>query len=158
MENALRARPPLARFVVVANKAITNFVYAAYPCFLIWLFCVSGWQTALKALLIPAIGFCLLTLLRKAVNAPRPYEVFEVEPVIPKSTTGLSFPSRHTFSIFVIATTMLVCSPVAGVGVVALCLACVLGVLRVVGGVHFPRDVIAAVLLGVAVGALELLF
>lgn len=158
LQQYFHARPYAARFICAANTWVTRFVYAAYPCWLIWLFFTTGWQTALKALLIPAIGFCLLTVLRKAVNAPRPYEVFEASPIIPKNTSGLSFPSRHTFSIFVIATTMQICSPVAWVGPVALCLACVLAVLRVLGGVHFPRDVIAGALLGAAIGAIELLF
>lgn len=157
MENALRARPWAARFVCAANTWITRFVYTAYPCLLIWL-CASGVLThALVALIIPALGFGALTALRKAVNAPRPYELFKCSPVIPKNTQGLSFPSRHTFSIFVIATTFAIFCP-AWIGVLAYVLACALGALRIIGGVHFPRDVFAAALLGIAVGALELLF
>lgn len=156
MEDSLRARPKVARFVCAANTRITRFVYAAYPCLLVWLFVTKGWQNALIALAIPALGFAALTFLRKAVNAPRPYETFECDPIIPKSTKGLSFPSRHTFSIFVIATTFAVFCPV-WVGIIAYVLACTLGALRVIGGVHFPRDVIVAALLGIAIGALELL-
>ena len=37
MTDALRARPALARGVSLANKAITDVVYVAYPCLLAWL-------------------------------------------------------------------------------------------------------------------------
>ena len=34
MTNALRVRPAATRAVALANKAITNVVYVAYPCLL----------------------------------------------------------------------------------------------------------------------------
>ena len=37
MTDALRARPVLARGVSLANKVITDAVYVAYPCLLVWL-------------------------------------------------------------------------------------------------------------------------
>ena len=37
MTDALRARPALARGVSLANKIITDAVYVAYPCLLVWL-------------------------------------------------------------------------------------------------------------------------
>lgn len=65
---------------------------------------------------------------------------------------GKSFPSRHTFSAFAIAASWFVASvPVA---VVLLVAAGVLAVCRVLGGVHFPRDVVAGALIGSATGAL----
>ena len=36
MTDALRARPVLARGVSLANKVITDAVYVAYPCLLVW--------------------------------------------------------------------------------------------------------------------------
>ena len=134
MTDALRARPVLARGVSLANKVITDAVYVAYPCLLVW----------------------LVTVLRKVINAPRPYEVFDASPVIPKDTRGNSFPSRHAFSIFVIAMTFCACCPLAWVGPVMLVVGVLLAVIRVVSGVHFPRDVVVGALLGMLAGFMGL--
>lgn len=153
MTEGLRARPALARGVGIANKAITYAIYVAYPVFLIWLFATHDAHLA-PALLVPLVSFVLLTFLRGAVNAPRPYEVFDAAPVIPKDTKGKSFPSRHVFSIFVIGATILACAPSPAPGATILALGVALAAIRVVTGVHFPRDVVAGALLGAAAGSL----
>ena len=156
MTDALRARPVLARGVSLANKVITDAVYVAYPCLLVWLAYAAATGAAgaagmlLRAALVPGISFVLVTVLRKVINAPRPYEVFDAAPVIPKDTRGNSFPSRHAFSIFVIAMTFCTCCPLAGP--VMLAAGVLLAVIRVVSGVHFPRDVVVGALLGMLAG------
>ena len=158
MTEALRARPALARGVSLANKVITNAVYVAYPCLLAWLAYAAATGvtgaagTLLRAVLVPGVSFALVTVLRKAINAPRPYEVFEAAPVIPKDTRGNSFPSRHAFSIFVIAMTFCACCPLAWAGPVMLAAGVLLAVIRVVSGVHFPRDVVVGALSGMLAG------
>ena len=155
MTDALRARPVLARGVSLANKAITDVVYVAYPCLLVWLAYAAATGAAgmlLRAALVPGISFVLVTVLRKEINAPRPYEVFDAAPVIPKDTRGNSFPSRHVFSIFVIAMTFCACCPLAWAGPVMLAAGVLLAVIRVVSGVHFPCDVVVGALLGMLAG------
>lgn len=158
MTDALRARPVLARGVSLANKAITDVVYVAYPCLLVWLAYAAATGAAgatgmlLRAALVPGISFVLVTVLRKEINAPRPYEVFDAAPVIPKDTRGNSFPSRHAFSIFVIAMTFCACCPLAWAGPVMLAAGVLLAVIRVVSGVHFPCDVVVGALLGMLAG------
>lgn len=130
------------------NKALTYVCYVLYPSLLIWLFFRGGCSFAnldcWKALLVPMVGFALLTVIRKSINAPRPYEVMDIEPLIFKSTKGKSFPSRHVFSCFAIAMTWLYFFWPVGVFLllVGVDLACV----RVIGGVHWPKDVLAAAL------------
>lgn len=156
--DALRARPVLARGVSLANKVITDAVYVAYPCLLVWLAYAAATGAAgaagmlLRAALVPGISFALVTVLRKVINAPRPYEVFDAAPVIPKDTRGNSFPSRHAFSIFVIAMTFCACCPLAWAGPVMLVAGVLLAVIRVVSGVHFPCDVVVGALLGMLAG------
>ena len=72
------------------------------------------------------------------------------EPIIKRKGTGKSFPSRHTFSIFVIAVTVFYFWPVAGIitGIAG----AVLATVRVLGGVHFVRDVIAGAAIGIGCG------
>lgn len=148
------------------NKVLTNAIYVAYPCLLIWLawnalatdtLLGHGGITFLVALLVPAASFALLTVLRRAVNAPRPYEVFGIAPAIKKDTKGKSFPSRHVFSIFVIGMTFCFCCPLTWAGPLVLVMGVLLAAVRVVSGVHFTKDVLAAAALGILCGAVELL-
>lgn len=113
---------------------------------------IDGPAALLYAIAVPAISFVLVSLLRRCINAPRPYEVFNAQPVIAKDTLGKSFPSRHTFSIFIIGMTFYACCPLTWSGPAILALGCVLGAIRVLAGVHFPRDVIAGALAGILCG------
>lgn len=100
-----------------------------------------------------AACFVVMGLIRRWLNAPRPYEVFDIKPLVPKKDlkSGRSFPSRHAFCAFLIATMFaIVFQSVAGM--VPLLLAAALGAVRVLEGVHFPRDVVAGAVLGVAAG------
>lgn len=157
----LRSRPALAKAVIGTNKAITYAIYVAYPCLLAWLALHNGIEALTlgnidpqfwKALLVPAISFVAVSLFRKAFNAPRPYEMFGIPPVLAKDTVGKSFPSRHTFSIFVIGMTFLATCPAPWAGWLVLALGVCLATVRVLAGVHFPRDVVAGAVVGIACG------
>ena len=102
--------------------------------------------------LIPAAGFGLLSLVRRRLNRPRPYELYDLNPLIERDGSGESFPSRHAFSAFTIAAAWFSTAPL--VATFLLVAACLVGVCRVLGGVHFPRDVVAGALAGVVTGTL----
>ena len=58
----------------------------------------------LRFLLIPALVFVLVTILRKLLNIQRPYDRMNYTPFLPaKPGKGKSFPSRHTASAGAIA-------------------------------------------------------
>ena len=59
-------------------------------------------------------------------------------------------PSRHVFSCAVIA--MCVLSLSVPAGIVCLLFALILCVIRILGGVHYPRDVIAGLIIGILAG------
>ncbi len=42
-------------------------------------------------------NFLLLTLVNKWINQPRPYETWEIIPLLDKDSLGNSMPSRHVF-------------------------------------------------------------
>lgn len=95
----------------------------------------------LQFLLVPLSGLAVVSLLRNHVNLPRPYEQFKFTPLLPAKSVGHSFPSRHTTSAFLTAMSLLWLS--VSFGIYALCLASLIGVSRVLSGMHFPRDVLA---------------
>ena len=98
---------------------------------------------------MPGISFVLLSVVRKLINRPRPYETFDVPSVIKKDKKGESFPSRHVFSATIIAMTFLLMSPWSWLGVIFLFVSVMLAVVRVVSGVHFISDVIAGIVVAV---------
>ena len=93
------------------------------------------------------VPLAALTLVRARLDHPRPYEVYGMEPLIPKESSGKSFPSRHQYSICVIGTSLLYLQPKLGAAVLAMSV--LLGAARVSSGVHFPKDVAAGALVGV---------
>lgn len=174
----LRGREGIVRGLGLANRVIVGVFYLAYA-LLVGLI-LSGafgseglsavaavpgfkalafWDTPFRCLslaaavvVVPALGFVLLSVVRAKLDVPRPAEGAGIEPLVPRPGTGRSFPSRHAFSAFAVAACWWVASPT--VAVVLLMLACLLAVLRVIAGVHYPRDVVVGAAVGVATGAL----
>lgn len=152
MTQPFRDNKGLAKGIHIANKICTGIMYLAYPMLLVYLFFFgkeSGYFSLIKAIFVPAISFVLLSLFRKWVNRPRPYEKFHMPSVIEKDTKGQSFPSRHVFSATVIAMTFLLMSPWCWMGVIFLLVSLILAIVRVVSGVHFISDVVAGILVAV---------
>lgn len=145
----LRKNPEKTKRIVGMNQILTGVVFMVYPLYMAVLYGEKD-PKLLKTILVPAVSFVLLTILRKVINAPRPYEKFDIPPVIEKDTKGKSFPSRHVFSIFIIAVTIFYSHP--GPGILIGIMGVVMAIIRVCGGVHEPRDVIAGAVIGVLCG------
>lgn len=137
------------QILYIVNRISTALVYLIYPFILITL-ALSGEVLFWQVLLVPGVSFILVSLSRNYINAPRPYEVLDIAPIIEKNTKGRSFPSRHVFSAFIIATSLYHVSVTVGIAIMVIGI--ILAIVRVVGGVHFPRDVIAGALLGILLG------
>ena len=105
---------------------------------------------ALKLVVFAAVPFVAVSIMRRLIKAPRPYELYDFYGVPPKNKKGQSFPSRHVFSAFVIAALSYTVSPWLAAALLALgiCLA----VSRVLLGIHFIRDVVAGALIGIISG------
>lgn len=150
----LRKVPGLLRAVLLTNKILTYIIFAAYPVLLVWLFARDDGRFW-RVLLVPGVSFLIVTAVRKLINRRRPYESYAIDPLIRKDTRGKSMPSRHVFSSAVIAMMLLYVLPEAGV--VFLIFTALLAVIRVLGGVHYPSDVIAGLLIGVLSGTVVFL-
>ena len=131
-----RARPAALRALGYAQKISVLGVYLVYGAVL----AVTLWQRSgqfWRVLAVPAAVYVLGTLLRAAINRPRPF---------PKDTKGQSMPSRHCFSAAaIVAAAFTVWVPL---GVAACLLAAVVAVTRVLTGVHYPSDVLAGLAFG----------
>lgn len=148
MTQPFRDHPEMAKGIHIANKLCTGLMYLSYPLLIIFMILQKD-MNVIRAVLVPGISFVLLSLFRKVINRPRPYETFDVPSVIKKDTKGKSFPSRHVFSATIIAMTFLFMSPWTWLGVVFLGVSILLAIVRVISGVHFISDVGVGFIVGV---------
>jgi len=146
-----KKRPKLLKAVKILNFGITGLTMALYAGLLAWLF-ISKDQRFVRVFLTPGLSFLVVSAMREIIHAKRPYEVLDIKPLIPKNRKGGSFPSRHAYSTYVIAMSFYyICPPL---GIVFFVLGALMAYIRVIGGMHFPRDVIAGVLIGILSGAI----
>ena len=157
MEKTLRFvynSPRLSFWLKLLSFIISLLTVAAftYMFFALW---HESFFSASRMCLVCGIPFLAVTLLRKFVNAPRPYELYDFYILPPKDRRGRSFPSRHAFSIFCIGVCL--CTIELALGIILLALGVLLCIARVLLGIHFVRDVIAGALIGVCSAALGIL-
>ena len=107
-------------------------------------------------LFIPASGFVILSFLRKKINTPRPYEKWGIKPLLDRDSPGQSMPSRHVFSATIISMACLHAS--LTMGMICLTLSAFLGLVRVLGGVHYPKDVVVGYICGLVWSVIFFLF
>jgi len=131
------------KWLKITNKLVTALGFTAYPLLLIYLY-MTATEKLFAAVTIPASGFMLLTLVRKKINRPRPYVSLDINPIIHKDKQGNSMPSRHVFSMTMIAASWYIASPV--ICAVLMVFSVILALIRVIGGIHYPSDVIAGAL------------
>ncbi|WP_192855765.1 phosphatase PAP2 family protein [Streptococcus mitis] len=142
-------------------RAFNRFMTVVMPIVYIALLATTYFQEGLGRqiliyVFIPASGFVILSLLRKKVNVPRPYEVWEIIPLLDRDSPGQSMPSRHVFSATIISMACLHAS--LSVGVILLVLSALLGLVRVSGGVHYPKDVVVGYICALVWGVIFFLF
>ena len=133
----------------ILDKIITVLVALIYILLILYVFFRES-DRLFPMIAVPGVSFLLLSLFRANLNAPRPYEVYGVAPVLKKDTPGKSFPSRHVFSIFIIAATFHLFD--ATLSWVIFVLGIMLGAIRVIGGVHFIKDVVVGAVSGLICG------
>ena len=145
------------RLLRVFNRFMTVVMPIVYLTLLVATYLQEGLgKQVLMYVFVPASGFVILSLLRKKLNAPRPYEVWEIVPLLDRDSPGQSMPSRHVFSATIISMACLHAS--LSVGVILLVLSAFLGLVRVLGGVHYPKDVVVGYICGLVWGVLFFLF
>ena len=142
-------------------RAFNRFMTIVMPMIYLTLLAITYLQQGLGKqvgiyLFIPASGFVILSFLRKKINAPRPYEEWDIKPLLDRDSPGQSMPSRHVFSATIISMACLHAS--LSVGVILLVLSALLGLVRVSGGVHYLKDVVVGYICGLAWGVLFFLF
>jgi membrane-associated phospholipid phosphatase len=151
----LRRSPNAIFFLQLFNGSITRLMYLLYPLLLAYIFWYQK-ERILPYILLPGLAFLLVTLIRKVLNQARPSETWDIQPFLKKETQGQSMPSRHVFSATMISMCFLTFN--LCLGAVLLILSATLAVCRVLGGVHYPKDVLVGMAIGILAGSLLFLF
>ena len=150
-------KPFLLRLLRTFNRFMTVVMPIVYLTLLVTTYFQEGFgKQVLIYVFISATGFVILSLLRKKINAPRPYEEWTIKPLLDRDSPGQSMPSRHVFSASIISMACLHAS--LSVGVILLILSVFLGLVRVLGGVHYPKDVLVGYICGLVWGVIFFLF
>ncbi|MBZ2100867.1 phosphatase PAP2 family protein [Streptococcus mitis] len=148
-------------FLLSLLRTFNRFMTAVMPMIYLTLLATTYLQQGLGKqvgiyLFIPASDFVILSFLRKKINAPRPYEEWDIKPLLDRDSPGQSMPSRHVFSATIISMACLHAS--LSVGVILLVLSAFLGLVRVSGGVHYLKDVVVGYIFGLVCGVIFFLF
>ena len=144
-------KPFLLSLLRTFNRFMTVVMPIVYLTLLVTTYFQEGFgKQVLIYVFISATGFVILSLLRKKINAPRPYEEWDIKPLLDRDSPGQSMPSRHVFSASIISMACLHAS--LSVGLILLILSAILGLVRVLGGVHYPKDVVVGYICGLVWG------
>ena len=133
------------------DRLLVALTMASYPMLLVFLY-LEERDIFLQTIILPAVAFVIVSLFRHFFNQKRPYEVYDFDPIIKRNGKGKSMPSRHVFSIFMIA--MCFFQVDISLGFIFCIMGLCLALLRVYGGVHFIKDVVAGALIAILSGLL----
>ena len=154
LHNWFNEHSSIAKTVLYVHNIITVYVYLLFVYVNIHLAFQKRFYDLLLTVLLCGAGFVGVTLLRKIFKRPRPYEIYGYTPILSRNGKGDSFPSRHTYSVTVIAFASFQISPY--LFVVNAMIALVLGAMRVLGGVHRVSDVVCAYVIALLIGIIFL--
>lgn len=148
----------LAELLSALDILAVVFTIGSYIGHLVYTFLGGGLYELIKLVALSALPFIAVSVVRAIIKAPRPEELYPIEEygLNAPGKKGGSFPSRHVFSSMLIGTLLL--GDIVWLGAIVLALGVTLAVSRVLSGHHFIRDTVAGALIGVAAGAIGLLF
>lgn len=147
---AMRTRwhsPFLEKLAKALGKAGNNGAIWFEVGVLLAIFDSSNREAWLVCAVLAPVAIALNYLIKMVVKRPRP--VLEGLPPLGGAPSSLSFPSAHATSSFAVATAMTRVDPL---GALAFVLAFALALGRPYLGMHYPSDVLAGIVLGVALG------
>lgn len=90
-------------------------------------------------------AWCIASILKIIIHTPRPFDLFtNVHSLIPE--TGFAFPSGHATFYSALAVSLFFCNK--KIGYLFMFFALLIGLARIVAGVHFPIDILGGFVLG----------
>jgi len=99
----------------------------------------------LLSFFVGVFAYIIASILKIFIHTPRPYDAFSfVHSLFPE--TGFSFPSGHATFYMALAVSIFFYHKKAGY--IFMLFALLIGIARIIGGVHFPIDILGGFILG----------
>ena len=112
-------------------------------------------RLVVATILCGLLAFQLVVLIHAIYPTPRPQATDLPVKVLIEYANNYSFPSQHTIFAFLLATIVFCCRK--RLGIAYLTGATIIGLSRIVVGVHWPADVLAGAVIGIGFGYLATL-
>ena len=106
---------------------------------------LKKWKEIIFVFLASGIGWVLADILKMIFKTPRPFNAFQnVFSLMPE--TGFAFPSQHAVFFSALAVSLFLCHK--KIGYWFMFFALIIGITRIIAGVHFPVDILWGFILG----------
>jgi undecaprenyl-diphosphatase len=136
-------------FAIIVSKLGNGWIYPFLAVFVFAAWGLAGYRIVLLAGANAALMHCLYPIIKRRFRRLRP---FKVDPNLPSLLDTLdehSFPSGHAMTLTGILAPIVMLWPATAISAIAM--GCCMAWSRVATGHHYPSDVFAGILLGVAV-------
>ncbi len=148
------ARPLLLRLLALCSRLADGALWVAVLLLLPWLDVAGGGRRSLQMLQLGALDLIVYYTLKRSTRRRRPFERCDDIHACLKVPDAFSFPSGHTLHAFAFA--LLLSSFYPALAPLLWGFAGLVGLARVVLGLHFPSDVVFGALIGTATASLVL--
>ncbi len=148
MLNWIQSNKIICNVIIKLSLYLPIILGVIYICTLIYLWSIKS-KIVWEIILICILAFITTSLLRKIINAPRPFDVYNIHPLI-THTSYQSMPSRHATSAFIIAISCLKVN--LYLGIICFCIAIMIACTRILCGVHFIKDIVYGILISILWG------
>lgn len=149
------ARPLLMHGLALCSRLADGPLWVALILVLPWVEKSGGTRHALLMLALGAVNLTVYYALKRSTRRQRPFERCDSIHACLKVPDAFSFPSGHTLHAFAFALLLSAFHP--GLAPLLWSFAVLVGLGRVVLGLHFPSDVLAGAALGSMTAGLLLL-
>lgn len=138
--------PTQKKVILFLSQFCVWLTIVSYLATLAYLFIIRDWIDFIPTFFGPLSAFIMVEIIRHFYSRPRPFEVLKFQPLIDHET-GKSFPSKHATSALVIALSLCPLFPIFGA--IMIINAVIVGLTRILSGIHYPSDVIGGFILAI---------
>lgn len=121
------------------------FLYIVIVLALLFLFRVFNWKEFILICVSGGFAWIFAKILKILIHTPRPFDIFsQVHSLFLE--TGYAFPSGHTAVASAIAFALFFINK--KIGYIFIFFTLIIGIARIIAGVHFPIDILGGFILG----------